>query len=69
MTQLSLNTQQTFFSKHKHNINDYLINVQEGVRITLDNSDEIMNSKSEYHQPGVTRVVTTREVAERNTGR
>ena len=43
--------------------------VQEGVRITFDNSDEIMNSKSEYHQPGVTRVVTTREVAERNTGR
>ena len=35
--------------------------VQEGVRITLDNSDEIMNSKSEHHQPGVMRVVTTRE--------
>ena len=43
--------------------------VQEGVRITLDESDELLNSKSEYHQPGVTRVVTTREVAERNTGR
>ena len=43
--------------------------VQEGVRITLDDSDETLNSKSEYHQPGVTRVVTTREVAERNTGR
>ena len=43
--------------------------VQEGVRITLDDSDETLNSKSEYHQPGVTRVVTTREVAERTTGR
>ena len=43
--------------------------VQEGVRITLDESDELLNSKSEYHQPGVTRVVTTREVAERPGGR
>ena len=43
--------------------------VQEGVRITLDGSDELLNSKSEYHQPGVTRVVTTREVAERTWGR
>ena len=43
--------------------------VQEGVRITLDESDELLNSKSEYHQPGVTRVITTREVAERTGGR
>ena len=43
--------------------------VQEGVRITLDESDELLNSKSEYHQPGVTRVVTTREVAERGVGK
>ena len=43
--------------------------VQEGVRITLDESDELLNSKSEYHQPGVMRVVTTREVAERPGGR
>ena len=43
--------------------------VQEGVRITLDESDELLNSKSEYHQPGVTRVVTTREAAERTRGR
>ena len=43
--------------------------VQEGVRITLDGSDKLLNSKSEYHQPGVTRVVTTREVAERTGGR
>ena len=42
---------------------------QEGVRITLDESDELLNSKSEYHQPGVTRVVTTREVPERPGGR
>ena len=43
--------------------------VQEGVRITYDESDELLNSKSEFHQPGVTRVVTTREVAERAGGR
>ena len=35
------------------------------VRITLGESDELLNSKSEYHQLGVTRVDTTREVAER----
>ena len=43
--------------------------VQEGVRITTDESDELLNSKSEYHQPGVTRVITTREVTERTGGR
>ena len=36
--------------------------VQEGVRITDDKSDELLNSKNEYHQPSVTRVTTTREV-------
>ena len=36
--------------------------VREGVLITYGEADEIMNSKTEYHQPGVTRVVTTREI-------
>ena len=36
--------------------------VMEGVNIAGDDSDELMNSKAEFHQPGVTRVVTTREV-------
>ena len=36
--------------------------VHEGVRITEDNSDELLNSKNEYHQPSVTHVTTTREV-------
>ena len=36
--------------------------VREGVLITYGEADEILNSKTEYHQPGVTRVVTTREV-------
>ena len=36
--------------------------VREGVLITYGEADEIMNSKTEYHQPGVTRVVPTREV-------
>lgn len=36
--------------------------VREGVLITYSEADEILNSKTEYHQPGVTRVVTTREV-------
>ena len=36
--------------------------VREGVLITYGEADEILNSKTEYHQPGVTRVVPTREV-------
>ena len=36
--------------------------VKEGVMITYGEADEKMNSKAEYHQPGVTRIVTTREV-------
>ena len=36
---------------------------QEGVNIAEDNSDELLNSKTEFHQPSVTRVTTTREVA------
>ena len=40
--------------------------VKEGVFITNYNADYVINSKSEYHQPSVRRVVTTREV--RNQG-
>ena len=36
--------------------------VFEGVRINHDQSDILMNSKSEFHQPAETRVTTTREV-------
>ena len=36
--------------------------VNEGIAITHTQADILMNSKSEYHQPSVTRVVTTREV-------
>ena len=36
--------------------------VREGVAITNSKCDILMNSKSEYHQPSVTRVITTREV-------
>ena len=36
--------------------------VKEGMAIHYSNADIIMNSKSEYHQPATTRVVTTREV-------
>ena len=36
--------------------------VREGVLITYGEADKIMNSKTKYHQPGVTRVVPTREV-------
>ena len=36
--------------------------MREGVFITYGEADEILNSKTEYHQPGVTRVVPTREV-------
>ena len=36
--------------------------VREGVNIASDKSDELMNSKTEYHQPSITRVTTTREV-------
>ena len=35
---------------------------REGVMITYKDADEKMNSKAEFHQPGVTRIVTTREV-------
>ena len=34
----------------------------EGVRINHDQSDILMNSKSEFHQPAETQVTTTREV-------
>ena len=40
--------------------------VTEGINITNSTADILLNSKSEYHQPAVTRVVTTREV--RNHG-
>ena len=36
--------------------------VTEGISITNSKADLIMNSKSEYHQPAVQRVQTTREV-------
>ena len=36
--------------------------VTEGIAITNSKADHIMNSKSEYHQPAVQRVTTTREV-------
>ena len=36
--------------------------VREGVNIASDKSDELMNSKTEYHQPSITGVTTTREV-------
>ena len=36
--------------------------VREGGMITYGDVDEKMNSKAEFHQPGVTRIVTTREV-------
>ena len=36
--------------------------VMEGVAITNSKCDILMNSRGEYHQPAVTRVVTTREV-------
>ena len=43
--------------------------VQEAVNITKDQSDELLNSKAEYHQPSLTRITTTREVnAVRNRG-
>ena len=35
--------------------------LREGVLITYGEA-EIMNSKTEYHQPGVTRVIPAREV-------
>ena len=34
--------------------------VNEGVRITLSQAEEIMNSKKEFHQPPIVRVVATR---------
>ena len=34
----------------------------EGVRITRIDADVILNSKSEFKQPAIYRVVTTREV-------
>ena len=40
--------------------------VKEGVFITNSNAEYVINSKSEYHQPSVRRVVKTREV--RNQG-
>ena len=36
--------------------------VTEGIAITNSTANNIMNSKSEYHQPAVPRVQTTREV-------
>ena len=36
--------------------------VTEGIAITNSNADILMNSKSEYLQPAVQRVTTTREV-------
>ena len=42
--------------------------VQEAVNITQDHSNELLNSKSEYHQPSLTRVTTTKEVAVRQRG-
>ena len=42
--------------------------VAEGVDITRSEADILMNSKSEYHQPAVTRVTTTRETRERGVG-
>ena len=36
--------------------------VTEGIAITNSNADHIMNSKSEYLQPAVQRVTTTREI-------
>ena len=36
--------------------------VREGVMIMYGDVDKKMNSKAEFHQPGVTRIVTTREV-------
>ena len=40
--------------------------VKEGTYITNSEADYVINSKSEFHQPSVRRVVTTREV--RNSG-
>ena len=40
--------------------------VKEGYFISNSDADYVINSKSEYHQPSVRRVMTTREV--RNTG-
>ena len=42
--------------------------VFEGTLITNTQADIVMNSKSEFHQPAVTRITTTREVPERQRG-
>ena len=39
--------------------------VTEGVHISNTKADYVMNSKTEFHQPAVHRVVTTREVRNR----
>ena len=36
--------------------------VTEGINIQNSKADYLMNSKSEYHQPAVRRVITTREI-------
>ena len=41
--------------------------VFEGIKINHDQSDILMNSKSEYHQPAATRVSTVREVRSSGT--
>ena len=41
--------------------------VSEGVAIHQSNAHMILNSKSEYHQPSVTRVTSTREVRDRGS--
>ena len=43
--------------------------VFEGTLISNSEADILMNSKAEFHQPAVTRIVTTREVADRSAGR
>ena len=42
--------------------------VSEGIEIANSDAEILLNSKSEFHQPAVTRIVTTREPRSRGTG-
>ena len=42
--------------------------IAEGVEISKTDADILLNSKSEYHQPAVMRVTTTREPQQRGRG-
>ena len=53
---------ESFKSAMKHQIT-------ESVHIDTAQVDILMNSKAEFHQPAVTRIITTREVADRSAGR